>query len=44
MEAGSAEVVVVVIVAPGGSWNNDGEGDDEKFVIWKLVESDATLT
>ena len=31
-------------VAPGGSWNNDGDGEDEKFVIWKLVESDATLT
>ena len=31
-------------VAPGGNWNSDGAGDDEKLVIWKLVESDATLT
>ena len=38
------QVVVVVRVAPGGSWNSDGEGDEEKFVIWKLVEFDATLT
>jgi hypothetical protein len=30
-------VVDVVMVAPGGSWNRDGEGDDEKFVISKLV-------
>ena len=32
------------MVAPGGNWNSDAEGDDEYSVIWKLVESDATLT
>ena len=37
-------VVDVVMVAPGGNWNSDGEGDDVKSVISKLVESDATLT
>jgi hypothetical protein len=37
-------VLTVVTVAPGGNANNDGEGDVEKFVISKLVGSDATLT
>ena len=36
-------VVTVVTVASGESSINDA-GDDAKFVIWKLVDSDATLT
>ena len=37
-------MVDAVTVAPGGNWNSDAEGDDEKFVIWKVVDTDATLT
>jgi hypothetical protein len=31
----------VVTVASDGSSTSDDAGDDAKFVIWKLVESDA---